>query len=215
MQGQHARGYHAFDGLMPSTADRFNYHRFNHRTMSDACTLAISGTPGVGKTALCSRLAEAGWTVIDLAELAAEHGCLGETDSADGAAPVDIHRLADAWQPPTEGRWVVDGHLSHLLDVDGLVLLRCPPATLSERLTNRGYTEAKVKANVEWELTAGHWSELLEFEVDLPLMEANSGTMSEDELTQQVLQWVEDGLPSEPLEDMAVHATDWLAQSGA
>ncbi len=182
--------------------------------MSDACTLAISGTPGVGKTALCSRLAEEGWTVIDLAELAAEHGCLGETDSADGAAPVDIHRLADEWQPPAEGRWVVDGHLSHLLDVDGLVLLRCPPATLSERLTNRGYTQAKVKANVEWELTAGHWSELLEFEVDLPLMEANSGTMSEDELTQQVLQWVEDGLPGEPLEAMAVHATDWLAQSG-
>ena len=56
--------------------------------------------------------------------------------------------------------------------------------------------------------------ELLEFEVDLPLMEANSGTMSEDELTQQVLQWVEDGLPGEPLEAMAVHATDWLAQSG-
>ena len=195
--------------------DRFNYQRSNERVMSDACTLAISGTPGVGKTALCSRLAEAGWSVLDLAELAAEHGCLGETDSTDGAAPVDIHRLADEWQPPRKGRWVVDGHLSHLLDVDGLVLLRCEPATLRKRLNERGYAQVKVEANVEWELTAGHWSELLEFEVDLPLMEADTGTMAEGELTQHVLQWVKDGLPGEPLESMAVHAIDWLSQSDA
>ena len=169
----------------------------------------------MGKTALCSRLAEAGWAVLDLSELAAEHGCLGETDSTDGAAPVDIHRLADEWQPPRKGRWVVDGHLSHLLDVDGLVLLRCEPATLRKRLNERGYTQVKVEANVEWELTAGHWAELLEFEIEVPLLELDAGQHPTDELQDRITAWVADGLPGEPLADHALGSLDWLGEYDA
>jgi adenylate kinase len=181
--------------------------------MSEDCVLAVSGTPGVGKTQLCAWLIERGWSLLTVEELAEKHGCLGQVDADDGAAPVDIHRLAEEWEVPEQGRWVVDGHLAHFLDVDGIVLLRCRPNLLQVRLENRGYADAKIKANVEWEQTSGHWAELLEFGIDISLLELDSSEMNTDTLGNHLLDWVEDGLPSEPLEESAVSALDWLSES--
>ena len=111
--------------------------------MDEDWVLAISGTPGVGKSSLCAVLEERGWNVLSLAKLADQHGCLDDIDTEDGAAPIDIHRLADAWEASSSGRWVVDGHLSHLLDVNGIILLRCAPSTLKQRLEARGLSSRK------------------------------------------------------------------------
>jgi adenylate kinase len=179
--------------------------------MSEAPILAISGTPGVGKTKLCSFLNLSGFTVVDLKELAQTHGCLGEEDPKDGAAPIDIHALADAWNPAENEKIAIDGHLSHLLHVDGIVLLRCEPSILEQRLSSRGYDEHKVRSNVEWEMTAGHWSELIEFEVELPVLEMDTTSHSAEELSATVLAWVEGGCESLPLEKAVLEAIDWLS----
>jgi len=152
-----------------------------------------------------------GWQVLSLAALAEEHDCMGPVDEADGAAPIDVHRLAETWEAPEEGRWLVDGHLAHLLEVDGVVLLRCKPSVLNERLSARGYEDRKVKSNVEWEMTAGHWAELMEFEIDLPLLELDA-TEGGTTTVGQVRAWVEEGLPSRPLTEQAMDAIDWLGE---
>ena len=180
--------------------------------MVASCVLAVSGTPGAGKTSLCTALAEAGWQVLSLADLAQTHGCLGPVDEDDGAAPIDVHRLAETWEAPNDGRWLVDGHLAHLLEVDGIVLLRCQPERLRERLTARGYTDRKVQANVEWEMTAGHWAELVEFEVDLPLLELDATTDDEQALSGRVNAWVEGGLEGAPLMEQVSDSIDWLGE---
>ncbi len=178
--------------------------------MDEPCVVALTGTPGVGKSTVASWLQARGWGVLSVAELAASHGCLEEVDPKDGAAPIDIQRLDEAWEPPRSGRWVVDGHLSHFLDVDAIVVLRCSPSVLSQRLTQRGYGEAKVRANVEWEMTAGHWAELSEFEVDLPLLELDAGANETETLGQRIEAWVEEGMPSEALDAHVSSAIDWL-----
>ena len=175
--------------------------------------LAVSGTPGTGKTTVCDVLEVLGWQVLSLEDLASEHGCLEEVDANDGAAPIDIHRLAEAWEAPKNGRHVVDGHLAHFLDVDGVVLLRCPPTSLRERLQQRGYSEAKIRANVEWEMTSGHWAELLEFEIDPPIIEFNTASMSIEALAEAIVAWCNDGLPSVELIHQASEAIDWLGES--
>jgi len=175
--------------------------------------IAISGTPGSGKTSLCDALESAKIQCERLQELAQRYECLGSVDEHDGAAPVDIHRLAEVWEPPSSGLVMVDGHLAHLLDIEAIIVVRCEPKELSQRLNARGYDEAKIRANTEWELMAGTWAELLEFEVDLPVLELNSSEHSVEELASLVLEWVEKGCQALPLSTMADSAIDWLSQS--
>ena len=179
-----------------------------------ASPLGLGAVPEIDNTIVsyfASPVTRTDRQVLSLAELAEDHNCMGPVDEADGAAPIDVHRLAEIWNVPEEGYWLVDGHLAHLLEVDGIVLLRCDPTALNERLTARGYGARKVKANVEWEMTAGHWAELMEFEIDLPLLELDS-TDDGAETAASVQAWVNEGLPSLPLTEQAVDAIDWLGE---
>lgn len=178
--------------------------------MSDNLTVALTGTPGVGKTQLAGAFERQGWQIVNVETAANDHGCLGDTE-ADGAAPVDVHKLSASWTSPT-GKVVVDGHLSHFLDVNAVVLLRCSPHLLRDRLNARDYSEAKTKANVEWELTAGHWAELLEFEIEVPVLELDAGNLSTESLLTEVLAWLDNGCPAAPLEQAASESVDWLSE---
>ena len=123
--------------------------------MASPRIFAVTGTPGSGKTTLCSLLGEQGYSVKSVIDLAARFNCLGEQDARDGAAPVDIHKLAEEWFDDSNDAIFVDGHLSHLLEIDAVVLIRCHPDQLKQRLEARGYDERKVQSNVEWEMIAG------------------------------------------------------------
>lgn len=179
--------------------------------MASPRIFAVTGTPGSGKTTLCSLLGEQGYSVESVIGLAARFNCLGEQDARDGAAPVDIHKLADEWFDDSNDAIFVDGHLSHLLEIDAVVLIRCHPDQLKQRLEARGYDERKVQSNVEWEMIAGTWSEILEFELDVPILEIDGSATSDVELMSEVLQWIEDGCPSDGVEATAAEAIDWLA----
>ena len=72
--------------------------------MDEPCVLALTGTPGVGKTTVASWLQAQGWGLLSVADLADSHGCLDEVDPKDGAAPIDIQALDEAWEPPRLGR---------------------------------------------------------------------------------------------------------------
>ena len=173
--------------------------------------IAIAGTPGCGKTTLCTALHDAGFVVETVVDLASKHGCLGDEDPSDGAAPVDVHKLAELWEDESDGLLFVDGHLSHLLDVDAVVLLRCHPDQLRMRLQERDYAEAKITANVEWEMLGGTWSEMLEFELETPVLELNTTEATSEASTLQILEWIEAGCPADGIETAATEASDWLA----
>ena len=76
------------------------------------------------------------------------------------------------------------------MDVDAIIVLRCDPAKLRARLESRDYSEAKINANVEWELIAGTWSEIAEFEIDVPILELDSSALTSEEIAEKVLAWV-------------------------
>jgi adenylate kinase len=178
--------------------------------MQENLCIAISGTPGSGKTSLSKLFEQNNISVYSVKDLAEQYGCIGEIDKLDGAQEIDIHRLADEWQNEESGLIIIDGHLSHFLDVDAVVLLRCDPKDLENRLTARGYSEQKVNANSEWELMAGIWSELLEFEIELPIVELDSTKQSSEELFKIVNDWILDGLPYSSISEESQIAIDWI-----
>ncbi len=177
--------------------------------MDQRITIAITGTPGTGKTTLCEALSGS-FSVLSLQELAEEYGCLDVVDSSDDSAPLDIHLLAEKWQDEGDGVTFIDGHLSHLLEVDAIVVLRCNPVQLKQRLASRAYSESKIAANVEWELLSGTWSELLEFEIEAPILELDSTSLTIEEMRFQIVEWLENKCPSLTLEESSSQAIGWM-----
>jgi adenylate kinase len=46
---------------------------------------------------------------------------------------------------------ILEGHTSHLLPVDIIIVLRASPSALRERLRSRRWSDAKIKENIEAE----------------------------------------------------------------
>mgnify|MGYP001976838434 FL=1 len=179
------------------------------RNVSGGFRLALTGTPGTGKSTVAQMLSDGGCIVVSVESLAEQNSLLGEVDPADGARVIDTDALHDAlapeWESPPEGTVVVDGHLSHHLPCDAVAVLRCSPEILDSRLTSRGYTAGKVQANCEWELLGGAWNER---EGDTPWCEFDTSHGSVDSVVDSLSNWIADGFkPASP-----GSLIDWVAR---
>lgn len=110
--------------------------------------VALTGTPGTGKTSVAEQFEE--FNVIDLTEFVKARE-LGEQKEE---FEVDIERMEEELEKEIDrGKdVVVEGHLSHHIQADYCIVLRCEPGELRERLSERDYPEEKVEENVEAEI---------------------------------------------------------------
>jgi len=107
--------------------------------------VAVTGTPGTGKTTTTTLLDA---PVIHVNELIREAGLWSERDADRDSLVADLDAVREAL-----GDWsgVAESHLAHHLDADRVVVLRCRPDVLEERLRDRGADEAKAAENAESE----------------------------------------------------------------
>lgn len=176
--------------------------------------IAITGTPGSGKTTLAEFAlanSNAGWllSVISDKELAEKNGVLGEIDSNDGARPIDVEKLAttlsEQWKQYPDCDMLIDGHLSHLLPVDAIVIIRCNPEVLQIRMKERGWSKSKIDENAEWELLGAAWNDEPEWG-ETPVLELDSTETSVDSLFSHIEAWARDGFkPKSPEQRI-----DWI-----
>ncbi len=183
--------------------------------------IAITGTPATGKSSVVEIIAKS--NSITVRELAAEHGCLGGAEKAGEAVEIDVEKLhrilTSEWaeKSPSEGvgktppgnekpdaNIYIDGHLSHHLPVDAIIVLRCRPEVLCERMRGRGWPSAKITDNAEWEMLGGPWLEL--DENSPPILEIDTTIASAAAVASQALDWVgADFVPKFPAE-----RADWI-----
>ncbi|MEA3203324.1 MAG: adenylate kinase [Thermoplasmata archaeon] len=113
--------------------------------------VALTGTPGVGKTTVAAIAAEHGWRVVDVKAWAQQEDAVAGFDAKDDALAIDVAKLARRL-PRDDGTNVLyEGHLSHLLPVDGAWVIRCDPRILMHRLAARHYRWSKILENLEAE----------------------------------------------------------------
>jgi adenylate kinase len=109
--------------------------------------VAVTGTPGTGKSS-ATALLEDEFEVVHLNEVVRDEGLWTERDEDRDSLVVDLDAAADHL-----GDWegVVESHLAHYLDADRVVVLRCRPDVLEQRLRERGEPDAKARENAESE----------------------------------------------------------------
>ena len=112
--------------------------------------VALTGTPGTGKSSVAADLERRGYYVILLDRFAEEHKLVSGFDAVRGTREVDIEALDREIHVPMKLGFLV-GHYAHRLSVDLTIVLRCHPRTLRDRLRARRWADEKVKENIEAE----------------------------------------------------------------
>ncbi len=114
--------------------------------------IAVTGTPGVGKTTLARLAAERpGCRVVDVKQWARDEGCVVDHDELDDAEVIDVDELASRVPADDGSTTLYESHLSHLLGLDVAWVVRCDPRVLRGRLERRGYRPGKILENLEAE----------------------------------------------------------------
>ena len=153
--------------------------------------IAVSGTPGVGKTTVAKLLAKKlGYDYVDLREFALKHG-VGEMRGEE--LEVSIDELAYYVERELKGKDVVlDGHLSHLMPVDQVIILRAHPKLIGERLKERGYSKGKIAENVEAELVDVCLLEAIDENENI--IEVDTTNKSPEEVVEEILDFLNRGI---------------------
>jgi len=111
--------------------------------------VAVTGTPGTGKTTATEHL-DTDLDIVHLNDVIQAEDLYTEVDEARDSKVADL----DAVREWLDGREdvLVESHLSHLLDADRVVVLRCAPGELERRLLDRGESSEKAEENAESEV---------------------------------------------------------------
>lgn len=110
--------------------------------------VAVTGTPGTGKTT-ATALVEADLEVVHVNDLVRDEELYTEVDEARDSLVADLDAVRD--RLADRDGVIVESHLAHHLDADRVVVLRCHPTDLVDRLTARGEPERKAEENAEAE----------------------------------------------------------------
>jgi adenylate kinase len=118
--------------------------------------IALTGTPGTGKTTVSHLLTEQGITTYSLNELALSHHFTQGIDVKRGSYILDMEKINEyinnEYDETTEPI-LIEGHASHwLTSVSWVIILRCHPKILRRRLKTKRWNEKKLQENVEAEI---------------------------------------------------------------
>lgn len=120
--------------------------------------IAVSGSPGTGKTTVAKELAKKlKYKYLDVNALIKERGLSSGHDDVRNCEiiAVDVlnNELADIIKE--DCGFVIDSHLSHYLPkewVDFCIIIKCDIKVLEERLKKRKYTKDKIRENLDVEI---------------------------------------------------------------
>ncbi|MEO2154609.1 MAG: AAA family ATPase [Nanoarchaeota archaeon] len=117
--------------------------------------IAITGTPGTGKSSLSKLLKKKGFIVLEdkFFYLKKFPNLILEEDKELKTKIVDIEALTKIIKPFKKSNKVyfIDSHFSHLLNPDFVIVLERDLKELKKEYKKRGYDEIKTKDNLEAE----------------------------------------------------------------
>ncbi|WAC04683.1 MAG: adenylate kinase family protein [Methanoregula sp.] len=152
----------------------------------------ITGTPGTGKSMVADELARRGHTIVRLVDTVKPY-ITGE-DEDRHTQEFDAVKWAREF-PRVDG--FVEGHFSHLLSCDRVVVLRCRPDELKKRLMKRNYPATKVSENVEAEALDVCLIETVDMHDPSHILEIDTTALKPAYCATRIERFVHDEIPAE------------------
>ncbi|MBY9017193.1 MAG: adenylate kinase family protein [Candidatus Lokiarchaeota archaeon] len=161
--------------------------------------IVISGTPGTGKTLIAKKLSEKiSAKVISLSEFAVKKDLILSFDSKRDTYVIDEHKivpeiinLIKMGRNQDISNLIIEGHLTDIIPeefIDLVIVLRCEPDILNERLKLRGYSREKINENVQSEILGNCANFFVEKEMKKPLLEIDTSTINIDKLVNIIVE---------------------------
>ncbi len=116
--------------------------------------IALTGTPGTGKSTVAKILRKKGYRVISLNRVIISRKFVRGFDKKRKSWIVDFKKVQN-YLEDMEKKYsllILDSHISHLLDIDFAIVLRCSPEELERRLKRKRWNREKIRENVEAEM---------------------------------------------------------------
>ncbi|WP_183546483.1 adenylate kinase family protein [Methanococcus maripaludis] len=163
--------------------------------------IAITGTPGVGKSTVSKLLFEKlqlkgkDIACINITEIVSKEGFYLEKDVEMDSFVVDFDKLNDYIQSIKTEDLILDGHVSHYLNPDYIVVLRANPLLIKNRLESRKYLPKKVKENVEAELLDVCLIESIEKNDESKIFEIDCSEKSPEDIVNEILMFLDSKNP--------------------
>ncbi|WP_101297765.1 adenylate kinase family protein [Halegenticoccus soli] len=144
--------------------------------------VAVTGTPGTGKTTAVDAVGT-DLPVVHLNDAVRERDLWTDRDEGRDSLVVDLDAVRE-WLGDRDG--IVESHLAHLLDADRVVVLRCRPDVLEERLSERGVPEAKARENAESEALDVILSEAVQRHGEAKVFEIDTTDLTPGEVAAEI-----------------------------
>jgi adenylate kinase len=118
--------------------------------------VAITGTPGTGKTEVAKALSrKLGWYAVSLNQIAKEEGLYKGYDKERMVDIVDIEKLKEEVRilGVSHRDVIIEAHYAHEMPSDVVIVLRTEPSLLRKRMIEKKFWESKIAENLEAEIT--------------------------------------------------------------
>ena len=181
-------------------------------------TILISGTPGTGKTSVSEAIAKKiNAKVINLSLFARKESLVSDYDKERDTWVINEEKLRNKTlklirNSKKEGIEVliIESHFTDIIPekpIDFVIILRCEPEILSQRLRMRGYSEKKIIENTQSEILGSSANFFIQKKFKPPLFEIDTSKLSINQLRDEIIKIYHDNEYGEIYE---LGKIDWL-----
>ena len=165
---------------------------------------ALTGTPGTGKTSISKLLDR------DIVHFSDYYESSSNEKTDEGEWLIELDLLDDNIRDLSRNEGVFEGHTAHFLsDIDQVIILRCDPFVLKERLDERDYSKEKIMENLEDEALIIIYMEALDNIDKEKIFQLDTTDKSAEESAKMIKDFMAGNVKLEETFDYSERIMDW------